>query len=74
MFTRIVVGAALGCSAVLLAGCESRTEPEKTAPPGEKAAPAAAGKKTPPAGKAAAGGSRAVTLHVEGMTRRLKLV
>ena len=68
MFTRMVVGVALGCSAVLLTGCESRTGPEKPAPPGKKAAAAAGEHKAPPDRKAAAADRQVVTLHIAGIT------
>jgi hypothetical protein len=84
MFTRMWAGVALGCSAVFLTGCESRTEPEKGAPPRNPAAAAAkdpspagttaAPGKGAPTDKKAAAASRAITLHVKGMTERLKLV
>lgn len=54
---------ALGCCTLLLLGCGGRAEPEhgtdKSTPPAQKGPPAA--------------GVQSVTLHVEGMARRLGL-
>jgi hypothetical protein len=61
----------LAWSAVFLAGCGNGAAPEPSPPPGKAAAP----EKGPP-GKVAApapAAVQAVTLHVEGMVRRLKL-
>jgi hypothetical protein len=62
MYTRYYVGFALAWSALCLVGCGTGAAPEQSPPPGKAAA----------APKPA--GVRAVTLHVEGMTRRLGLV
>jgi hypothetical protein len=78
MFTRAHVGVVLAGSALLLAGCGSGAAPEpRDPPPDNKAAPVPApqAKNTPRAkkGEAAPAGPRSVTLHVKGMTERLKL-
>ena len=72
MFIRWYVGFALAWSAVFLAGCGNGAEPERSPPPGKAAAPQErpTGKSKAPAGADV----EVVTLHVEGMVERLKLV
>jgi hypothetical protein len=72
MFTRWCVGFTLAWSAVFLAGCGNGTAPARSPPPGKAAAP-----QQHPPGKSKAparAGVQVVTLHVEGMVERLKLV
>jgi hypothetical protein len=72
MFTRGYVGFALAWSAVFLAGCGNGAAPERSPPPGKAAAPQ---QRPPGNGKAPArAGVQVVTLYVEGMVERLKLL
>jgi hypothetical protein len=57
MCNRVSLRTVLGCSAVLLAGCGAGTAPKEGGPPAGAVATAAGD----------------VTLHVEGMPRRLGL-
>jgi hypothetical protein len=75
MFRRALIAIALSCSTLLLAGCGTRTGPAEDTPPVK--APTAGPMEAPPVDKVAApkpAGPGTVTLHVKGMTERLKLV
>jgi hypothetical protein len=61
----------LGCSVLLLAGCTARDEPKGEVPPGKGVALETPAKKETSPAKA---DPREVTLHVDGMSDRLKLI
>ena len=69
--TRFLCVVVLGCSALLLASCSSRTEPKDDAPPGKGITLEQPAKKETPPAKA---DPREITLHVDGMSDRLNLI
>ena len=71
MMTRFLCVVVLGGSALLLASCSSRTEPRDDGPPGKGITLEKPAKKETPPAKA---DPREVTLHLEGMSERLKLI
>ena len=71
MIKQIPFALVLGCFAILLASYAARDEPKDDAPPGKGLAQEAPVKtETPPAKP----DPREVTLHVDGMSDRLKLI
>jgi hypothetical protein len=71
MTKQLFLALVLGCSAMLLASCAARDEPKDDSPPGKGIALETPVKKETPAAKP---DPREVTLHVDGMSERLKLI
>jgi hypothetical protein len=71
MIKQISLALVLSCSAILLAGCTARDEPKDDSTPGKGIALETPVKTETPAAKP---DPREVTLHVDGMSDRLKLI
>ena len=73
MIKPFLVAFVLGCSALLLASCTAKNEPKENVPPA-KDTPVAVETPAPKESPPEKAGPREVTLHVEGMSERLKLL